>query len=297
MLNIQYLREYVLLSETLNFSKASKIMFISQSVLSRHIAIIEKEMGSELFVRNTRNATLTDAGKVVYQNFVELLRIYDSTKEIVNEMTLGVNGILKISSPYYWTQEYTEPLVHKILSCMPKCEIKITSCLPSDGYQDMVNGRSDLAICFDMYENSSESKIKRIPFAFEQMCAFVDDDLKLEISDEMQISDLIGYSFLTLADDMYPQVTENIKKIFELAGVVNPDFSLIPVDQVDTVGMIIHQSKKIGIMMSCLKNQNRSYLICIPLQNESCQIPLYLYYRVDNPNSLIMRLAQLLQTK
>ena len=294
MSKIQYLREYVSLAETLNFSKTSELMFIAQPALSRHIAAIEEEMGSKLFIRNTRNASLTDTGETVYHNFVELLKIYDQTKKTVHDMSSGIKGTIKISSPYYWTQKYTEALVQKIYSQFPNCNIKVLSCLPGEGYQDMINGKSDVAICFNMLDPVKDVDIRSVPFAMERICAFVDRDLELANAESLKIEDLRDYSYITLSEDKYPNITEKFRQIFISNGIKSPDLSLIPIEQVDTVGMIIHKTKKIGIMMSCLQTQNRPYLKCFPLENEGCQIPLYLYYRMDNHNPLIVKLVQII---
>ena len=55
MTKLSYIKEYVTLAETLNYTKAAEILFTSQPAISRHISIIEEDMGVKLFVRDTRN--------------------------------------------------------------------------------------------------------------------------------------------------------------------------------------------------------------------------------------------------
>jgi hypothetical protein len=62
------LNEFIVLAEKLNYSKASKMLFISQSVLSRHIMDLEEELGVRLFDRDYRNVSLTSAGKPCLKN-------------------------------------------------------------------------------------------------------------------------------------------------------------------------------------------------------------------------------------
>ena len=44
MIELSYIYEYIVLAETLNFSRAANICYITQPALSRHIAAIEEEM-------------------------------------------------------------------------------------------------------------------------------------------------------------------------------------------------------------------------------------------------------------
>lgn len=61
-MEIGYLKEFIVLAEYLNFSKASEELYVSQPVLSKHIANLEKELELPLFTRNSRNVALTEWG-------------------------------------------------------------------------------------------------------------------------------------------------------------------------------------------------------------------------------------------
>lgn len=64
-MNIQYLWEFTVTAENLNFSIAADILFLSQSTLSKHISSMEKELNVKLFQRNTRSVTLSKAGELL----------------------------------------------------------------------------------------------------------------------------------------------------------------------------------------------------------------------------------------
>ena len=59
----KYIHEFVVLTETMNFSDAAEELFISQSSLSKHIKALETELGLPLFSRTTRSISLTTAGE------------------------------------------------------------------------------------------------------------------------------------------------------------------------------------------------------------------------------------------
>ena len=62
-MEIEYIRQFALLARDCHFQSAADKLFISQSTLSKHIAVLEKELGQRLFHRTTRQVELTDFGR------------------------------------------------------------------------------------------------------------------------------------------------------------------------------------------------------------------------------------------
>jgi DNA-binding transcriptional LysR family regulator len=61
------LQKFVKLVEAGSFTKAAEIMHISQPALTVAIAKLERELGAQLLVRDTRPLELTEAGRVAYE--------------------------------------------------------------------------------------------------------------------------------------------------------------------------------------------------------------------------------------
>jgi DNA-binding transcriptional LysR family regulator len=61
-MDIQQIKNFLILCETLNFRKASEQINIVQPALSRQIQSLEESVGALLFSRNKRNVALTEAG-------------------------------------------------------------------------------------------------------------------------------------------------------------------------------------------------------------------------------------------
>lgn len=59
---VRQLRLFLLLAEELHFGRAAKRAFMAQPTFSRHIRVLERQLGVKLVDRTTRRAALTDAG-------------------------------------------------------------------------------------------------------------------------------------------------------------------------------------------------------------------------------------------
>lgn len=62
-MELRQLKYFVKSAEYLNFSVAAKHLYITQSTLSQQIKQLEFELGFELFMRNSRHISLTEAGE------------------------------------------------------------------------------------------------------------------------------------------------------------------------------------------------------------------------------------------
>ncbi len=62
-LDLEWLRDFIALAESGNFSRAAKERAIAQPAFSRHIRALEEWVGVELLDRSTHPASLTEAGK------------------------------------------------------------------------------------------------------------------------------------------------------------------------------------------------------------------------------------------
>ncbi len=60
---------FLVVAKYRNFSKAAEILYISQPAVSRHVINLEKELGTELFNRNDKPISFTQAGQAYYDFF------------------------------------------------------------------------------------------------------------------------------------------------------------------------------------------------------------------------------------
>lgn len=73
-MHIRQLEYFVAVSEHLNFTRAAKQFFISQTAVTQQIKALEEELGARLFDRNNRRVELTPAGKTFLEDAKAILR-------------------------------------------------------------------------------------------------------------------------------------------------------------------------------------------------------------------------------
>ena len=97
-MEINKLRAFVDLAQTLSFSKTAENLYTSQSAISKQIKSLERELGRSLFRRTNKNVEISAFGKEILadatavvelnKRMVNKARNFDVEKS--NQITLGV---------------------------------------------------------------------------------------------------------------------------------------------------------------------------------------------------------------
>lgn len=84
-MELRQLQAFLTVANTLNFSRAAEILFISQPSLSKQIADLEQELNAKLFNRTRRMVQLTPAGTFFYEQVKRNLSSLEQAKAIVRQ--------------------------------------------------------------------------------------------------------------------------------------------------------------------------------------------------------------------
>ncbi|MDV9192779.1 LysR family transcriptional regulator [Streptomyces sp. SR27] len=80
-LDPRLLRAFTAVAEELHFTRAAARLYVAQQALSRDIRRLERELGAELFVRTTRQVTLTPEGERLLPYARRVLTAHDELTE------------------------------------------------------------------------------------------------------------------------------------------------------------------------------------------------------------------------
>ncbi|WP_301924808.1 LysR family transcriptional regulator [Corynebacterium glaucum] len=95
-MELQQFRYVVAIAEERNFTRAAERCFVVQSALSHQIKALEKEIGTELFVRTSRRVELTTAGEAFLIEARASLTAADRAALVAAEAVGRVRGTLAV---------------------------------------------------------------------------------------------------------------------------------------------------------------------------------------------------------
>lgn len=85
-MNLKQLESFVLVVQEKNFTKAAKLLFMTQPAISFQIKSLEEHLGAQLFVRLDKSVELTEVGEILYPEAKKMLASHERVKEAVSEL-------------------------------------------------------------------------------------------------------------------------------------------------------------------------------------------------------------------
>ncbi|WP_308556304.1 LysR family transcriptional regulator [uncultured Lactobacillus sp.] len=95
-MEINKLKTFVDLADTLSFSKTAENLYITQSSVSKHIKSLEKEIGLPLFNRTNKSVELSIYGQSILPEAKQIISLQLQMKNKLNKLANTQNNILRI---------------------------------------------------------------------------------------------------------------------------------------------------------------------------------------------------------
>ncbi|WP_310734274.1 LysR family transcriptional regulator [Shewanella sp. SG44-2] len=118
-MDIKTLKSFISVASHQSFSAAARDLNTVQPAISRHIAMLEEELGVLLFTRNSREVLITTAGQQLLNDAKQILALASKAKSQVKRAYDGQIGELNIAHLSSACLTFMADLVRSnILMCM-----------------------------------------------------------------------------------------------------------------------------------------------------------------------------------
>lgn len=95
-MELRQLKYFAMVAKTLNYSEASRKLFITQGTLSQQIMQLEAELGEQLFVRGAHGVALSEAGEELLPYAKKTLEASDECKSKMHDLKDHLSGTINI---------------------------------------------------------------------------------------------------------------------------------------------------------------------------------------------------------
>ena len=143
MNDLNDLHYFVLVVRHGGFSPAARATGIEKTLLSRHIALLEKRIGARLLHRTTRQVSLTEAGQHFYALSQAVVEGAQTAYESVEHMRREPVGLVRLSCPQVMAKTYLSPLLPSYMAKYPKVRLELSAV---DREVDLYEERLDIAL-------------------------------------------------------------------------------------------------------------------------------------------------------
>lgn len=219
-MDLRQLRYFVNVAKQENFGRAAEHLNVAQSALSRHISLLETELGVKLLFRHARGAEPTAAGKILQKRATRLLQSIDEIRQEIVSVGQGPAGHVSLAVPTSVSQLFAAPLIDACKRELPNITLKLSEGWTGDILEWLLNGHSDLGI---IYSSQVDKRIQFKPIITESLDLIVS-------AQKCSLSNRISYSLSEVSkmDLIVPPRPHGLRRVIDAAFAehnVTPNFT------------------------------------------------------------------------
>lgn len=146
-MDVRQLEAFLAVAEHLHFGHAAERLFMASAPLSRTIKALEKELGAQLFVRNTRTVVLTPAGHALIGPAEEALEAVRRAAEVVAAAVSGEVGVVRVEFSGLAAHPLVAALARSMRSEHPGIRLELSSVpISRPAMRRLLDGKVDIAL-------------------------------------------------------------------------------------------------------------------------------------------------------
>jgi len=130
-------------AEAGNFTKATYILNLSQSAISRQIQSLEQELKTHLFERHARGLSLTENGEYLFKTAREVISKLKDVESTLMDKKNKLSGKLTVTTVVSFGTTWLTPRIQEFMKLNPEIEIEL---IFDDKELDLSTRQADIGI-------------------------------------------------------------------------------------------------------------------------------------------------------
>jgi LysR family transcriptional regulator, nitrogen assimilation regulatory protein len=167
-MEIKQLQHFSRIAEIGNLTRAASLLGLTQAALSRQVAQLEAELGTELFRRNGRGLVLTEAGQRLLNHVPMVLRQIALAERAVRGTAEPAKGNLVLGLPPSLARTVVVPLIDAFREQLPEVTLRTVDGLSAKLVELVETGNLDCSVVYN-----------QPPSDLAELRLLVDEDLYL----------------------------------------------------------------------------------------------------------------------
>ena len=202
MLQIDY---FMAVARHLNFTKAAKSVYVSQPSLSRQVALLENEVGVQLFHRGGKGAELTSAGSLLYEDLSTIKQQLKVAFENARQSTFCSYGVVKIGClETMETDSFLPQMIDRINRHCPSADVSLEQHSFKPLRDMLINGSLDIIFTLSFEIDDSFDVCSRVVHE-TTMSIFMSTSHPLATRSKLSIADLKNENFIMIDRNESPR--------------------------------------------------------------------------------------------
>jgi DNA-binding transcriptional LysR family regulator len=213
-MEMQQIRYFLAVAETLNFTRAAERCNISQPALTRAIKALEDELGGPLIHREQRNTHLSELGRVMTPYFKTILEQSQSAKSKADQFVRLNQATLKIGAMCTIGPSLVADFLARYALAFQSVEIQVSALGLSQLKEHLANGELEVGLLAS--PEPLEDAYHGLPLFKEDFVLALAPSHRLANADVVPCSELDGERYINRANCEY---YDHVHEAFAARGI------------------------------------------------------------------------------
>lgn len=287
-MDLRQLRYFVAVATTRNFTRAAEQMHIAQPPLSRQIQLLEEELDVQLIQRNSRPVRLTEAGRLFYEQSLQVLQRVDQMKNTARQA--GRNHRQSISIGYVPSTLYggLPMLVRTFRQRYPDTDVHLVDLGSIQQISELKSGRIDLG--FGRIRTNDNS-VARTVLREERLVLAIPPAWPLAAEPgPVNLSDLEDFKLVVFPKEPRPSFADEVLGMLHEKGVKLADVHEVR-ELHAALGLV---AAEVGLCIVPAAARLRSDLVYRLIADEKATSPIILSHRLNDDSWYLVAIKQLI---
>lgn len=200
-MNIEHMKNFLIMADSDSISHASRRLFIAQSALSNQLKMLEKEVGAQLIKRDYHSYELTESGKTFLKYAKKIVETMEQAEIAVSDVQDGTTGTLRISSTPSVATGFLMEYIGENTKKYPRVKLRMNECNTPEVIEKIKDGISEVGFIRTPFGNHGEFNTKFL--VADQMAAVYkkglysfEDNFSLDLLQNLPLISIYRYSEL-----------------------------------------------------------------------------------------------------
>ena len=208
---LHYLRYFAVLADELHFGRAAQRLSITQPPLSSAIKGLEAELGTPLFLRDSKRVELTPAGEAFRMEVLQILEGMDRASKVARAVAGGLKGRLDIGATGSLMYRGLPAILRRFEKAMPGIELVLKEMSSAEQVDELLRGQLHAGF---LNASAVPPQLDSLPLADDEFVCCLPSAHALAGRKSVRLSELASERFVMFARDVAPANYDNVAAIF-----------------------------------------------------------------------------------
>lgn len=294
-MDLRHLRYFMAVATERNFTRAAERLGMAQPPLSRQIRELEEELGTTLFLRNSRPIALTDAGRLLFDHAQDTLNTVERLKQSMRRFAEGQRQRFVIGFVGSTIYGPVPAMIRLFRARAPDLDIDLLEMNTLAQMKALGDGRIDAGIGRLVFEDAA---IDRLVIEREPLVVAIPAEHPLA-GDQAPVSllNLLGDTLILYPSEPRPSYADQVLGLFRDLATVPP--SIREVRELQTALGLVAAHAGISVVPHAIQRLRREDVVYRPILEPNAISPIVLSWRASDQtaaNRLLREICIDLQT-